>query len=326
MRKLMPLVLLALILPASAALAQSAELDPDAPPTFGSVTLSPDEALDPFVASMTISGSIAVNEDNAGVGCTGYAASAPDFRFTWTGEASHLSLFFSSRGDTTLMIRQPDGSYVCDDDGGIGLNGQIDITEPVEGDYTVWVGSFEAGDVISGYLMISRSALDPASIALAVAGGGLGDVADVSDLTFDAAALYGSAELTTGFMPDPQTVEIATGGDIDTFGMGLGVGCIGSVTAAPSYSLNWTGSSNNLRVFVVSDGDSTLIMRAPDGNFLCSDDFLAGGLDPLIDIERPMRGEYDIWVGTYTGYADESATLYITELTTLDPTNMRQTE
>ena len=199
----------------------------------------------------------------------------------------------------------------------------MDIDEPVEGDYTVWVGSFDADDVISGYLFISRSALDPASIALAVASGGLGDIADVTDLTFDAEPLFGRGELMTGFTPDPQTVEIATGGDVDTFGMGLGLGCVGSVSAAPSYSLSWTGSSNNLRVFVVSDGDSTLIMRAPDGSFLCSDDFSAGGLDPLIDIENPMRGEYDIWVGTYTGYADESATLHITELTTLDPTTMR---
>lgn len=40
-------------------------------------------------------------------------------------------------------------------------------------------------------------------------------------------------------------------------------------------------------------------MNLPDGTWACNDDAAGGLLDPLIVIEPPQEGRYDIWIGSY---------------------------
>jgi hypothetical protein len=131
------------------------------------------------------------------------------------------------------------------------------------------------------------------------------------DLTAD--PNYGLIELTSGFVPDPTTRQMLSGGTVDT--RYIGGGCRGYATAAPDLSVRYTvqGFSSFLRFYFEGNGDTTLIVNDPTGNWLCGDDSY-GTLNPTIDINDPDSGRYDIWVGSYTSGATVSGTLSITEL------------
>ena len=137
--------------------------------------------------------------------------------------------------------------------------------------------------------------------------------ADPSELDFARDPYNGSVSLRAGFLPDPSTLELVVGGDVDV--SYLGSGCVGYATAEPDYRLNWSGSSDELRIFFVSDDfeDATLIVNRPDGSWTCNDD--AGAtLDPMVVLTDPLEGQYDIWIGSYERDAWLSGELSITEL------------
>ena len=135
-------------------------------------------------------------------------------------------------------------------------------------------------------------------------------------LDFSAEPTFGSVELTAGFAPDPYTVDMISGGDVDVSTQGLGSDCLGYAATAPDLRLQWTGDSPNLRIFFVADGgeDTTLIVNDANGTWHCNDDSPFGGVDPLVDIPSPPEGQYDIWVGSYEAGAYVEGTLYITEM------------
>ena len=126
---------------------------------------------------------------------------------------------------------------------------------------------------------------------------------------------FGSVSLSAGFMPDPQTVELVSGGYVDVAAQGLGGECGGYATSAPDFRIQWSGSSSGLRIFFVADGggDTTLIVNDANGAWHCNDDSPYGGLDPLVDIPSPPQGQYDIWVGSFEAGEFVEGTLYITE-------------
>ncbi len=124
-----------------------------------------------------------------------------------------------------------------------------------------------------------------------------------------AAPNFGEVNLAAGFAPDPQTVEVISGGSVDVGALNLGTGCYGYAAGAPDYRINWSGSVANLRVFFAGEGDTTLIVNLPDGTWACNDDF--SGLSPLVNIANPAAGTYNIWVGSF-GSTYESGTLYVT--------------
>ena len=87
-----------------------------------------------------------------------------------------------------------------------------------------------------------------------------------------------TAQVTaTGDLPAP---EVATGDNL----------CGGLVSAAPNYAFEWTGQAKALGVMFEGDGDATVILRTPDGLFVCADD--ADGdanLNPLAIVAAPPR-------------------------------------
>jgi len=134
---------------------------------------------------------------------------------------------------------------------------------------------------------------------------------------------FGSVDLSAGFSPDPYTVALTSGGDVNVGDYDLGDECTGYATSAPDFRLYWTGSSGNLRFFFVAnvpDEDATLIVNDPNGNWHCDDDFQET-FDPLVDIANPPEGQYDIWVGSFEAGAFVEGTLYITEMD-FSPTNL----
>ncbi len=134
---------------------------------------------------------------------------------------------------------------------------------------------------------------------------------------------FGSASLSGGFTPDPHVVEMPSGGEVDV--AYLGGACTGHAAVAPDYRVNWSGSSSELRVFFEArgGGDATLLVSRPDGSWLCNDDAESGGLNPMIVMEDPAPGQYDVWVASYSAGDFIDGTLYLTELD-LEPTTLPQ--
>lgn len=129
---------------------------------------------------------------------------------------------------------------------------------------------------------------------------------------------YGRRALRGGFMPDPFTAPITSGGNMDAGAMSLGPNCRGFVTARPDYILDYDSPANFLRMYFTGGGDTTLVIRDGSGRWHCNDDSF-NGVHPTVDINRPARGHYDIWVGSYRSGENVRGTLHITEMRTQHP-------
>jgi hypothetical protein len=129
---------------------------------------------------------------------------------------------------------------------------------------------------------------------------------------------FGRRALRGGFMPDPFTAPITSGGNIDAAPMSLGPNCRGFVTREPDFILSYDAPASFLRMYFVGAGDTTLVISDGAGNWHCNDDSY-GGLNPTVDINRPSRGQYDIWVGSYRANETVRGTLHITEMRTQHP-------
>jgi len=133
-------------------------------------------------------------------------------------------------------------------------------------------------------------------------------------LNFSLPAVFGSTALTSGFVPDPFTVGVTSGGGPVNVGY-LGGGCTGFATSAPTFSVNYTaGAFPTLRFYFIGSGDTTMIINNPAGSFFCVDDSF-GTLNPTIDFNSPSSGRYDVWIGSFASGASIGGTLFVTENT-----------
>jgi hypothetical protein len=160
------------------------------------------------------------------------------------------------------------------------------------------------------------------AVRAALAGGLRSDFSRVSGTTapvvrdgrldYNQSPYFGSGSLAAGFTSDPYTVEMTSGGEVDV--RYLGSGCTGYAAIAPDFRLNWSGRSSELRIFFAGDdgGDTALLINRPDGSWICNDDW-GDSLDPLIVLDSPAAGQYDIWVASYSAGAFVPGTLYVTE-------------
>ncbi len=129
---------------------------------------------------------------------------------------------------------------------------------------------------------------------------------------------YGTLNLTAGFRPDPQVVNVMSGGGaggtIDA--ATLGSPCVGMISNAPDVRLNYTAGGYQLMVSVDAAADTTLAINGPDGRWYCDDDGGNEGMNPLVRFASPGSGQYDIYVGTYGANTNEQAQLYVSEVGT----------
>lgn len=130
---------------------------------------------------------------------------------------------------------------------------------------------------------------------------------------FNANPNYGTVNLNTGFTPDPQVVNLQSGGNLDA--RNIGGSCAGFITNAPDVRLNYTaGNTFPLIISVASAADTTLVINGPDGSWYCDDDSGVNGLNPAIRFNSPQTGRYEIWVGTYGNASLQAAQLNISEV------------
>lgn len=152
---------IALIFAAGAALAAFATAgvavaqDFNANPNYGSVSLTAGFTPDPHVTNLQAGGNL--NASNLSSNCRGTITNAPDVRLNYTAGSFPLILSVSSNADTTLVVNGPDGSWYCDDDGGVnGFNPAVRFGSPQSGRYEIWVGTYSAGATQPAQLVISE--------------------------------------------------------------------------------------------------------------------------------------------------------------------------
>ena len=129
--------------------------DYSARPAYGSMSLSAGFANDPRVVTLRAGGNIDARTLHSH--CRGFIARAPDVRVHYNAGSLPLIISVDSASDTTLVINGPDGSWYCDDDGGVnGLNPSVRFNPPQSGQYDIWVGTYESGALQSAQLHISE--------------------------------------------------------------------------------------------------------------------------------------------------------------------------
>ncbi len=125
---------------------------------------------------------------------------------------------------------------------------------------------------------------------------------------------YGETQLERGF-DDPHVIEVISGAtqnnSVDIASFDLGDQCRGFATSQPDYRVFLEDSGNFLRIFFASEGgegDTVLVINQPDGEWVCVDDSF-NTLNPTVDFDPPLEGQYDIWIASY--YEDENVPGYL---------------
>lgn len=155
MKKVALLVTVLVFLVVTAAVFAQDTIDPTAEPNFGQYPIEQGFLPDPFIITALSGGDI--DASAAGVGdCNGFVTAQPDVKIDYTGAGEGIRFFFVGNGDATLIVADPSGAYICNDDGAAGLDPVVDIAAPAEGTYSIWIGSFNAEEFVDGYLMVTE--------------------------------------------------------------------------------------------------------------------------------------------------------------------------
>lgn len=123
--------------------AEGTRPDPNLTPSYGTVDLTAGFTPDPYQVNLYAGGTIA--SDGVIPECyAGWIAPAPDFRLNFTATTNpRLTISVTSDSDTTLVIRDPAGNWVCNDDTN-ELDPAVEFSSPVSGQYNIWIGTFGA--------------------------------------------------------------------------------------------------------------------------------------------------------------------------------------
>ncbi|HYO87974.1 MAG TPA: hypothetical protein VER79_04955 [Candidatus Limnocylindrales bacterium] len=261
--------------------------------------------------------------------CTGFTTSAPTITVDLPFAYPYLRVFFvgAEGSDPMLVLRMPDGRWFCIDDSYGGKNPSIDVLGPaVSGVAQIWVGSFTPPDAgIVGTLYLTRGSATPIDPVASAPFTGLTEInlapPALPAQAFPTAIALSTGPLTPGALPNygsvvlssarpPYTVAAIGGGEQDA--SKASPECVGAVSAAPDFRLDWEGAPIPLRVFFTAQGDPTLVLLGPDGVFRCSDDSNNSQM-PIVDIPAAAPGAHFIWVGSFDPAATVPGTLVITE-------------
>ncbi len=139
----------------------SVTVNPFTPPLHGSVVFDPAPNGDSLIYTDVLAGGcnkIGPNSFNVtpDLACVGYYAGAPTLQVGWFSGGPNLRFYFvpvDPTSDATLLIYDPAGGVHCNDDSFGTLSPTVDIASPVNGMYTIWLGSYGPGSV-SGALYI----------------------------------------------------------------------------------------------------------------------------------------------------------------------------
>lgn len=131
--------------------AQNASLAPNS----GQVQLRSGFTPDPYTVEVVAGG----NQDGSRLpgSCAGWISDAPDFRLSYSAGALPLAFRTVSDADTTLVVNDPGGNWVCDDDGFGDGDAQVVFRRPASGVYDVWIGTFNRNSAARAVLGITET-------------------------------------------------------------------------------------------------------------------------------------------------------------------------
>jgi hypothetical protein len=142
-----------------------AELRPWATAIYDEFDLTSPILPDPWEYEHPTSAGVGAGSDAVDVGylggaCYGWAGDAPDFEITYTAGSWDLLRFYfvadSADGDAVMIVNDPSGNWHCSDDSYGTYNPTVDFPFPASGVYDIWLGSYDAGDLVPGSFFVTE--------------------------------------------------------------------------------------------------------------------------------------------------------------------------
>jgi hypothetical protein len=310
-----------------AAMAQTDAATPPAeelePSAYLTLDMQAGFALDPFLVSLNGGGEL--DASTLDPTCAGYINDRPVLTADWEGAVDFLRVFFFSDSDSTLVIQQPDGEYLCADDVDENvLDPEVVAEQPASGTYNIWVGSYEPNQLIPGLLVITArpdvdiSSFDPRALVKR---------APIELEIMELAAKEAVTE-TQRFAADGVlsagafiTATVTAEGDVPSFEVsGEDAVCGGMIGAEPDFVVDVPADIESLRILFEAEQDTSLLaVHAEAGSFCADDDEGLLNANPVLDIEAPAPGLYSIFVGRFQEDEPITGTLTITTDPTQEP-------
>jgi len=305
-------------------------------PETAFITINPEAGfpLDPFIISLQAGG--AVDASTLAKECTGFVTQKPTVTVDYKGKSDLLKVFFFSDGDPTLLIQTPDGKFLCNDNTNTALlDPTLTLTRPSQGRYNLWLGSALARDLIPGFLVFTgQGNVSAGGLALQelVKRPAQREVLPLSNRVVAAATRMAEAQASVKSAEKlapgggPLTAQLTADGDLPAPELATGEGlCGGLIKVAPSYAFEWSGEAKALGVMFEGDGDATVIVRTPDGEFKCADDAAGfANLNPLVAVANPAAGTYLVWVGRVDPAKPVAGTLTVASTADLKPAVLKK--
>jgi hypothetical protein len=124
-------------------------------PSFGQINLNAGFLPDPFLRSVTAGGGF--NLGQCGFAYPGWVAARPDFDLYYQAGSNRLTITIQSATDTILLINDPNGRWLFNDDApGMGTGASITIQNPPTGLYDIWIGTYNRASGIPATLVITE--------------------------------------------------------------------------------------------------------------------------------------------------------------------------
>jgi hypothetical protein len=297
------------------------------PSAYVTLDLQAGFPLDPFLVSLNGGGEVdAATLDEA---CLGYINEQPVLTANWEGAVDELRIFFYSDSDSTLVVRQPNGTYVCGDDFAENvLDPEVTLTRPLTGTYKVWVGSYDENQLIPGLLVITArpevglAMFDPSTLIKreriepdvdeeqVVETDGVTPTLAKAGIT-ETESIDADSVITA---VSTVTASIVAGGNVPTFELGdEETVCGGMVSKIPDYIVEVQEGVPSLRIMFEGDQDASLVVVSSNGDSFCADDSADGtNANPVVDVTAPAAGYYEIHVGRFQEDEPVSGVLTVT--------------
>ncbi len=240
--------------------------------------------------------------------CSGFVdAARPTARVAYGGGGRLTAYVATEESDPILVVRTPDGQWICDDDSGEGLNSAVSFGDAPAGEYTVWAGTFRGlarAEAPAAEVWFDENEIVEESF-------------DMGDFDMDSpppvpysAGSYQPLDLDA--RPRTQlalrsddavsaAVTVRPGGQNPV----VGDACRGLIEPSATATVTLAGDGP-VGITATADRDLVLLVRTPGGAWFCSDD--ADGLNPGVQIDAVERGAYHVWVGTFGFVAPDMQT------------------
>jgi hypothetical protein len=249
----------------------------------------------------------ALSNDEDEIWCSGYAGQAADLSVNYQRRDENAYWLLESEMDNTLAIITPSGEVMCNDDQ-VDLNAGILIENPERGEYKIFAG-----------VLGNRNQTTDATLTVSP----IGFAGIDRSLNPNAEPMHGRVLIPAASGDDPIATSVTAGGPISVEDTRTNettddyqTYCPGYVGPNPTQIVYYQGG-DGFHVSMTADGDTTLSVAGPDGDWYCDDDSL-GNADPAVFVDGEA-GDYRIYAGTFGNDASPEASAAQLFLSTQGP-------